>query len=215
MKALLLAVLLSPASAAGLPAIGCTPVAAEWLKKEDFAAPSGAGASVPKLAKDPGVTWDLGEKRNASLGVYLTRECALGVRTRVTGGFESSSPDPRNAVENLAGQLGRHAPDWTFSVTPPNTLALSRDGVAHTTDLRKLLQIRLDAGTDVVLGGVPVRAVFDGWLLFLVPPDASKAVNLSVRSTLHPWAVYDLAAAGLGRLAVRYDEDKAVLYPLP
>lgn len=90
----------------------------------------------------------------------------------------------------------------------------TRLGRIPPTCTRELLQRRLDAGAAVDLSGVPARVVYDGWLVFIVPEDATKSVNLSVRSTVHPWAVYDLRAYGLPRLVARFDDDKAVLWAL-
>jgi hypothetical protein len=219
MKVLLF--LLMASGAAAQSPVGCTPLPAAVLSAEEFARDyrplaKGDGATVRARAKGPGVTWDLGEKRTARLSVYLTLECALGLTAGVTGGFENSAPNPQDAVDALAKQLLALAPDWTFSVEEPSTMRLSKDGVEHATDLPKLLQLRLDAATPVDLGGTRVRVIFDGWMLFVVPADASKSLNLSVRSTVYPWALYDLTPYGLPRLLVRFDEQKsAALYPLP
>lgn len=85
----------------------------------------------------------------------------------------------------------------------------------YSTDLRRLFQLQLDAATPVSLGGVPVRVLYSGFLLFIVPEDPSKSLNLSARSFAYPWAYYDLTPYGLPRLVVRFDEDKAVLWALP
>lgn len=209
----------SSASARSAP-VGCTAVEAAAISPEAFErdlkpAARGAGTEVPKLAGKPGAAWDLGENRTARLSVYLTRECRLGLSVSVASGGESSSPDPSSAVQDLARMLAADAPDWTLAVTAPNTISVSRGEVRHSTDLGALLQARLDAGTAANLGGSPVRAVFDGWLLFIVPEDARKAVHLSVRSTVHPWAYYDLTPYGLPRIVARFDKDKAVLWTLP
>lgn len=224
MKALLPALLLCASGAAAqIAPVGCTPVTAEMIDAAAFArekAPfaKGEGAAVPRRDGKPGAVWDLGDKRTARLSVYLTRTCELGMTvsmvSAVSGG-ETSSPDPSSAVETLAAMLKKDAPDWTLSVEPPNTIKASRGETVHSTDLPKLLQARLAAATPIELNGKPVRVLFDGWLLFIVPEDARKAVNLSVRSTVHPWAYYDLTPYGLPRLVARFDEDKAVLWALP
>lgn len=221
-RLLSLLLLCAPAAFAQDPrpvAYGCTPVAAEPIDEATLArlrqslAP--APARVPLLTAKPGVVWDLGEKRTVRLGVYLTRTCQLGLNVWAVAGGESSSPDINGAVQELADKLARNAPDWSFSVTPPNTMALSKDGVTHSTDLGRLIQKRVDAGTAVTLDGVPARALFDGWLLYIVPPDASKALNLSVRSTVHPWAYYDLTPYGLPKLLVNFEKDAASIWTLP
>ena len=208
----------------GLPAaqiapVGCTPVAAEMIGAEDFAREKalarGAGAVVPLRNDKPGATWDLGDQRSARLSVYLTRTCDLGLTVSAATGGESSSPNPNSDIESLAAMLKTGAPDWTLSVEPPNTISVRRGETVHSTDLRKLLQARLDAATPIELNGMPVRVLFDGWLLFIVPEDARKAVNLSVRSSVHPWAYYDLTPFGLPRLVARFDDGKAVLWALP
>lgn len=217
----LLHVLSAAALAAQPTSVGCTAVEAEAvspdrLERELKPLARGEGAKVALLPEPaPGVEWDLGEKRRARLSVYLTRECVLGLSESVTGDFDSSSPDPNSAVRSFAESLRRNAPDWTLSVRG-GVLAIERGGVARSTDLRSLLQARIDAGTAVDLGGSPVRAVLDDWLLFLVPKDASKALNLSVRSTVYPWAYYDLTSYGLPRLLVRFDKGEgARLWALP
>lgn len=221
MKALLPALLLCASGAAAqIAPVGCAPVAAEWIAEEAFArglAPlaKGEGAAVPRRDDKFGVAWDLGDGRTARLGVYLTRDCELGMTVSAGPGRESSSPDPSSAVESLAALLKREAPDWTLSVEAPNTIALRRGETLHSTDLAKLLRLRLDAATPLALNGARVRVLFDGWLLFIVPEDSRKAVNLSVRSTVHPWAYYDLTPYGLPRLIARFDKDKAVLWALP
>lgn len=199
-------------------AYGCTPVAAELIDEAALArlrqplAP--APARVPLLTGKPGVVWDLGEKRAARLSVYLTRYCDLGLNVSAVGAGELSSPNLQDAVESFGRMLAKDAPDWSFSVTPPNTIAVSKDGVTYSTDLSKLIQKRVDAGTTVVLNGVPARVLFDGWLLYIVPADASKALNLSVRSTVHPWAYYDLTPYGLPKLLMSFDKDAALIWPL-
>lgn len=222
MKPLILPALLLCASsaAAQLVRVGCTPVAAEAIGAEELERvrkPSlrGEGAAVARLKRDPGVEWDLGGKRTARLSVYLTRYCDLGLKVSAMTGAESSSPDPSSAVEALARMLRADAPDWTLSVAPPNTIEVRRGAEVRSTDLRKLLQARLDAATPLSLNGAPVKVLYDGWLLFIVPEDAGKAVNLSVRSSVHPWAYYDLTPFGLPRLVARFDDDKAVLWALP
>lgn len=221
MNRLLLPVLILCASsaAAEIGRVGCTPVAAEAIdagELERVHKPSlrGEGTAVARLKGEPGVRWDLGDKRTARLSVYLTRDCVLGLTVSSAGG-ESSSPDPSSAVETLARMLGADAPDWTLSVELPNKIQVRRGAEAYSTDLRQLLQARLDAGTSLSLNGAPVKVVYDGWLLFIVPEDAEKAVNLSVRSSIHPWAYYDLTPFGLPRLVARFDGDKAVLWALP
>ena len=217
-----LLLLCAPAAFAQEPkpaAVGCTPVSAELIGEAALARLSQplapAPARVPLRHDKPGAVWDLGEKRSARLSVYLTRACTLGLSVSAVSGGESSYADPQNAVEGLARMLAKDAPDWSFSVTPPNTIAVSKDGVTHSTDLGKLLQKRLDAGTTVVLNGAPTRMLFDGWLLYIVPADASKALNLSVRSSVYPWAYYDLTPYGLPKLLVSFDKDAAVIWPLP
>lgn len=221
MKALLPALLLCASGAsAQIAPVGCTPVAAESIDAEAFARElqplaSGEGATVPRLGDKPGVVWDLGDGRSARLGVYLTRTCELGLTVSAVSGGQASSPDPSSAVETLAAMLKKDAPDWTLSVEPPNTIAVRRGEEVRSTDLPRLLQARLDAATPVELNGKPARVVFDGWLLFIVPEDARKAVNLSVRSSVHPWAYYDLRPYGLPRLVARFGDGKAVLWALP
>jgi len=209
----------SSAAAQSAP-VGCTAVEAatispEALERDLKPLARGAGTEVPVIAGKPGAAWDLGENRTARLSVYLTRECRLGLSVSLVSRGESSSPDPSSAVESLARMLAADAPDWALAVEPPNTITVNRGEVRHSTDLGRLLQARLDAGTAANLGGSPVRIVFDGWLLFIVPEDARKAVNLSVRSTVHPWAYYDLTPYGLPRLVAHFDKDKAVLWTLP
>lgn len=220
MKFLPLAFLLCASGAAAqIAPVGCTPVAAEMIGAEAFAREkafaTGEGAAVPRRDDKPGAVWDLGDERKARLSVYLTRTCELGMTVSAVSGGESSSPDPSSSVETLAAMLKKDAPDWTLSVEPPNTIKASRGETVYSTDLPKLLQARLAAATPITLNGKPVRVLFDGWLLFIVPEDARKAVNLSVRSTVHPWAYYDLAPYGLPRLVARFDDGKAVLWALP
>lgn len=221
MKALLPALLFCAVGASAQVAdVGCTPATAETVGADEFKRDyepltKGAGAEVPKLAGEPGAAWDLGEKRTARMSVYLTRNCELGMSVSVVSGGRTSSPNPQSAVETLAALLKTDAPDWAFSVEPPSTIKLKKNETAYSTDLRKLLQLRLDAATKIELGGAQVRAIYDGFLLFIVPEDAGKSVNLSVRSTVYPWAVYDLTAYGLPRLLVHFDENKARLIPLP
>lgn len=208
------------AAAAQTSRVGCTPVAAEVIGAEDLEREHkprlrGEGAAVARLKRDPGVEWDLGEKRTARLSVYLTRACVLGLKVSAVSGGETSSPDPASAVETLSRMLRADAPDWALSVEPPNTIQVRRGAELHSTDLRKLLQARLDAAIPVSLNGAPVKVIYDGWLVFIVPEDAEKAVNLSVRSSAYPWAFYDLTPFGLPRLVARFDEDKAVLWALP
>jgi hypothetical protein len=219
LRLLPLLLLCASAASAETGKVGCTPVQAAPVSAAQFepqkTAVKGEGAAVARLADEPGVAWDLGEKRTARLSVYLTRECALGMRTSVASGGESSSPDPNSAVADFAERMRRDAPDWTLTVTPPNTITAAKGAASYTTDLRKLLALRLDAATPVTLNGVPVRVLFDGWLLFIVPEDARKSLNLSVRSTVYPWAYYDLTPYGLPRLVARFDDGKAVLWALP
>lgn len=221
MKKLLPVLLLCASNAAAqIAPVGCTPVAAEPIAADAFAREMrplarGEGAAVPRRVDKPGVAWDLGDQRTARLSVYLTRNCDLGMTVSAASGGESSSPDPSSAVESLAAMLRKDAPDWTLSVEAPNTISLRRGETVHSTDLPKLIQRRLDAATPIELDGARVRVLFDGWLLFIVPEDSRKAVNLSVRSTVHPWAYYDLEPYGLPRLVARFDDDKAVLWALP
>lgn len=221
MKALLPALLLCASGAAAeIAPVGCTPVAAELIDAGKFARElkplaSGEGAAVPRLAERPGVVWDLGDGRSARLGVYLTRTCELGMTVSAVSGPQSSSPDPSSAVETLAAMLKKDAPDWTLSVEPPNTITVRRGEEVRSTDLPGLLQARLDQATPVVLNGARARVLFDGWLLFIVPEDARRAVNLSVRSSVHPWAYFDLTPYGLPRLVARFDDGKAFLWALP
>ncbi|MBI2386094.1 MAG: hypothetical protein HYV14_08775 [Elusimicrobia bacterium] len=222
MKKLLLPVLLLCASnaAAQIVRVGCTPVEAEPMSTEELERDHkpllrGEGAAVALLARAPRVEWDLGEKRTARLGVYLTRACALGLSVSVVPGGELSSPYPDSAIAELSRMLKNGAPDWALSVTPPNTISVRKGAQVHSTDLPKLLQRRLDAATVIAMNGSPVRVIFDGWLLFIVPENAEKALNLSVRSSVYPWAYYDLTPYGLPRLVARFDKDQAVLWALP
>lgn len=215
------ALLLCASGAAAQTArVGCTPVAAAVLSAEELERVHkpllrGEGAAVARLERDPGAQWDLGENRIARLSVYLTRTCALGLKVSAVSGGEVSSPDPNSAIETLSRMLLADAPDWTLSVEPPNIIQVRRGAELHSTDLRKLLQSRLDAATSVSLNGSPVKVIYDGWLLFIVPENAEKALNLSVRSSVHPWAYYDLTPYGLPRLVARFDKDTAVLWALP
>lgn len=223
MRALRLLAVLSfcaPGASARPVRVGCTPVEAARLGGEELERAHkprlrGEGAAVALLDRSPGVAWDLGDERTARLSVYLTRTCALGLTASVVSGGQSSSTDLNSAVETFSRMLSRDAPDWALSVEPPSAISIRRGETAHSTDLRKLLQARLDAATPIRLNGLPVRAVFDGFLLFLVPEDPRKSLNLSVRSVAYPWAYYDLTPYGLPRLVARFDKDKAVLWALP
>jgi hypothetical protein len=210
-------ILLFPASAQAA-GIECVPVRAEKIAPADFERAvkpltDGTGLEVPTEKRPAGVSWDLGDSRTARLNVYWTKTCDLGLTTGLT--FDSSSPNPDAALADFAKELAGTVLDWRTTLPTPRSLQLAREGVVYRTDVDALVKARLAAATPLTLNGAKVRSFYDGWSLFIATDDAGTAVNLSVVSTVYPWAYYDLRPWGLARLAVRFDGDKAVLWSLP
>ena len=220
---LLVAVLtLNIPRAAAAPAsmkVGCTPVEAfpitqELFEREFKPKLSGAGIAVPQQPRYPGVHWDLGDDKSARLALYYTKTCKMGLRTSVR--HSQSSPDLDGALRDFAKTLREEAPDWTFSVTPPNTIAVERGGVRHATDLPALVQARLDAATPVVLGATPVRILFDGGSIAVTPADLEKGLHLERANWSAPsWAYYDLTPFGLPKLVMQFDKPGVTVWALP